>query len=172
MGRSCCGGNAAGVDRAGWHLMTGLLYPMRVAGYGPTKCSASARAASPSTPKRTSRYRCRAISRPCRLPLSRSGGSAPCKRQCYRPRSCPGDRALERVASGETDPIEIADHDAPGGEWGRFGVRYVVRPAVLPHKLTRLAQVRSWHAREQVVFDLVVESAHQRRGPPTATDVA
>jgi hypothetical protein len=27
MGRSCCGGNAAGVDRAGWHLMTGLLYP-------------------------------------------------------------------------------------------------------------------------------------------------
>ena len=84
----------------------------------------------------------------------------------------PDDWALERVASGETDPIEMADHDAPGCDQGRFRVRHLVRPAVLPHKLTHLPQVRSRHAREQVVFDLVVESAHQRSRPPTTTDIA
>ena len=90
---------AAGVDRGVWHLMTGLPYPIRLAGYGlrapknpvpgadlagvvgrsgrdgsgpAMRCSVSARALTLSTPAL-----CRTSWRPSREPHLRTGGVSP-----------------------------------------------------------------------------------------------
>src|SRR5664279_1694371 len=75
-------------------------------------------------------------------------------------------RALVRVAGGEADLVEVLDDDRVRTAEARLRVRDVELGALGTHNDAGACQVRPRHVREQVVLDLVVESAEQHGRPP------
>jgi hypothetical protein len=80
--------------------------------------------------------------------------------------------SLEMLAFAEADPVDVPQHDAVALPQPRARIGHAAVTAVLGDDRRGAAQVRARHRREEVVFDLVVEPAHQRVDEPAAADVA
>lgn len=81
-------------------------------------------------------------------------------------------RAVERVTSGESDSVEVSDHDPVRLPERRLGVWHIVGGAEFLDDFPGAAQLRAGHAGKKVMFDLVVQTAHQHGHPPATTDVS
>jgi hypothetical protein len=83
-------------------------------------------------------------------------------------RLAPGEvRRSQRFA----ECVQVAQRARVGGEQAGLGVGDLVLRAVGLHQPLGVAQVGAGHAREQVVFDLVVQSAEHLVDEPVAAHI-
>ena len=70
------------------------------------------------------------------------------------------------------DVVQVSQHLRVGADQGGFEVGKVVTQAVGPDEWLSPTQRGAGHAGEQVVLDLVVQTAHGQIDPSSAADVA
>src|SRR5690554_5576196 len=80
--------------------------------------------------------------------------------------------AVKRVTRRESHPVEVRDNNPVRLEQRGLRVGHVMGCAVFAHNLAGLDEVRARHVREQVVFDLEVQAAHEDAHKPATANVA
>src|SRR5829696_5155549 len=122
------------------------------------------------SPAASSRAACRGMAEGrCQGPNAPMPCTTPFGSECA---SLGDQRAEEGVFALQADGVEVADDAAVGRPEVGLCVRDTFGGAVGGHEGFDLPQVWSGDGREQMVFDLVVQAAHEHRHQRSAADVA